>query len=558
MSEKQLRIPIGISDFREMREDGYYYIDKSHFIEEICESGAKVVLLPRPRRFGKTLNLTMLKYFFEINEKDQKHLFEKLYISASDTYEKHQGRYPVIYLTFKDLKDRSWNAMLEGIQHLLRDEFFRHEQVLNSEHMSEAEKEYFRSMVAGKASLRECTDALRYLSSFLFRFYGKRAVILIDEYDTPVHAAFENGYYDEVVSFLRNFLGGGLKDNSHLYKGVITGILRIAKESVFSDLNNLGVHTLTGREYQSSFGFTDGEVRILLENCGLSKRYGEVSCWYNGYLFGETVIYNPWSVLNFTVSKPEIPYSYWINTGGTEMIDRLTTHGGRELKEEIGLLLEGRTVCKPIYESIVMRDLEKRDDLLWSFLLFSGYLKAVRQTDSEKWELKIPNREVHVMYREMVKRWFSVKTESARIEAMLTALKNGDAETFEFYLADTVERVLSVHDTGGPEPEKFYHAFVLGLLVWLEGEYDIRSNREAGLGRYDMMLMPKDKSRHGIVMEFKKVNERKKETPEQALEKALKQMEEKKYVSELEAAGIKNILKLAIVFQGKELWMKQG
>ncbi len=552
------QIPIGQSDFKEVREGNFCYVDKTLLAEDVINLSAKVLLFPRPRRFGKTLNLSMLRYFFEINEEDRSSLFRDTLISRTETFRQHQGKYPVIYLTFKDLKDRSWDAMLRGIQHLLRDEFFRHEQMLKPEHLSEAEIKYFRTMSDGKGNLRECTDALRYLSSFLFRSSEAQTVILIDEYDTPVHAALENGYYGEIISFMRNFLGGGLKDNSHLFKGVITGILRIAKESVFSDLNNLRVYSILDRQFAASFGFTEEEVDTLLDYYAIPDHYECISRWYNGYLFGGTVIYNPWSVLNYTDTRPEVPEPYWVNTGGTGMIDRLATQGGRELREEIGLLLEGHAICKPVYESIVIRDLEKRDDLLWSFLLFSGYLKAERQIDYEKWELKIPNREVHVMYREMVKRWFSVKTESARIENMLSALKQGDAETFEFYLADTVERVLSVHDTGGPEPEKFYHAFVLGLLVWLEGEYDIRSNRESGLGRYDVMLLPRDRSRYGIVMEFKKVNERKKETPEQTLEKAVRQMEEKKYATELQAAGVNKILKLAIAFQGRELWVRQG
>ncbi|MEE4356853.1 MAG: AAA family ATPase [Desulfococcaceae bacterium] len=549
------QIPIGQSDFKEVREGNFCYVDKTLLAEDVINSSGKVLLFPRPRRFGKTLNLSMLRYFFERTEEDTGHLFKDTLVSHTDVFQHHQGKYPVIWLTFKDIKVQSWEQCRGKMTELISDT------VIRLVPREETDNEKFiplHRIRQRKADMYEYENALKYLSEYLSSEYGENAVILIDEYDTPVHAAWENGYYGEIISFMRNFLGGGLKDNSHLFKGVITGILRIAKESVFSDLNNLRVYSILDRQFAASFGFTEEEVKTLLDYCGIPDHYETVSRWYNGYLFGGRVIYNPWSVLNYTDTRPEIPEPYWVNTGGTGMIDRLATQGGRELREEIGLLLEGHAICKPVYESIVIRDLEKRDDLLWSFLLFSGYLKAERQIDYEKWELKIPNREVHVMYREMVKRWFSVKTESARIENMLSALKQGDAETFEFYLADTVERVLSVHDTGGPEPEKFYHAFVLGLLVWLEGEYDIRSNRESGLGRYDVMLLPRDRSRYGIVMEFKKVNERKKETPEQTLEKAVRQMEEKKYATELQAAGVNKILKLAIAFQGRELWVRQG
>ncbi|MDM8538629.1 AAA family ATPase [Desulfobacterales bacterium HSG17] len=316
-------------------------------------------------------------------------------------------------------------------------------------------------------------------------------VILIDEYDTPIHAGYTGGYYEQIISFMRNFLSSGLKDNSYLFKGVLTGILRVAKESVFSGLNNLGAYTILDKEFNTSFGFTEPEVINLLKDYAISNRYNDVASWYNGYVFGGEIIYNPWSVLQFAHRKPKIPSPYWVNTANTGMIDTLATKGGREVKDEIGCLLEGKTISRSVYESIVMKDIEKRDDLLWSFLLFSGYLKTVGDKGQRNtYNLAIPNREVRYIYEEMIIRWFGEKIESSRIETLLNSLIKGNIDDFEYLLADIVEKVLSFHDTGGTEPEKFYHAFVLGLLVWLEDRYEVKSNRESGLGRYDVVLIP--------------------------------------------------------------------
>lgn len=557
MKTPDTRVPIGQSDFKNLIEGNFYYVDKTLLIRELIRSPAEVLLFPRPRRFGKTLNLSMLRYFLEKSKQDSSSLFRHTAIFNTDIFQQYQGRYPVIWLTFKDIRERNWEQCQGKLKDLISDLVIRLVPHRDSDVTDNKFAPLYR-IRQRKAEMYEYENALKYLSEYLHLAMGEKVVILADEYDTPVHAAYENGYYEEMIAFLRNFLGSGLKDNPYLFKGVITGILRVARESVFSGLNNLRVYPLTEKAFNAFFGFTDEEVKEILDHCGITCRYDEVCRWYNGYLFGGTVIYNPWSVLNFADSQPDIPRPYWINTASTEMIDRLVTRSGRELREEIGLLLEGHTVRKPVYDSVVMRDLEKRDELLWSFLLFSGYLKPVKQIDYEKWDLAVPNQEVRIIYTELVKTWFSVNTESTKVETILNALQKGDLEVFEYMLADMVKRVLSVHDTGGPEPEKFYHAFVLGLLVWLEGEYEVRSNREAGLGRFDVMLLPFDRSRCGIVLEFKKVNERRKETPEQALEKAVKQMEERKYAAELEAAGVKRILKLAVAFQGKELWVRQG
>ncbi|QTA83100.1 AAA ATPase-like domain-containing protein [Desulfonema limicola] len=551
---KTKRLPVGTSDFREIRKENTYYIDKTTFIKNIINDSAKILLFPRPRRFGKTLNLSTLRYFFEKNDENTAPLFDNLAIRNTQEFDLHQGKYPVIYLTFKDMKALNWENLEQKIMGLLWEEFLEKDYLLSSNELSSPEKFFFESILEKKASLAECENTLLFLSRCLSRFHKQPAVILIDEYDTPIHAGYTKGYYEEIISFMRGFLSAGLKDNTYLYKGVLTGILRVAKESVFSGLNNLGVFTLLDQEYNTYFGFTDKEVRTLLNDYEIAEFYDKVSYWYNGYNFGGEIIYNPWSVLNFTAGKSREPRPFWVNTASTDIIDKLATRGGREVLEEIGILLENGLIEKPVYESIVMKDLDIRDDLLWSFLLFSGYLKYTGDKIQRKnYELKIPNEEVKIIYEEMVVRWFAEKVESNKVEDMLKALETGDITLFEIMLKKVVLQVMSYHDLSG-EPEKVYHALVLGMLVWLSGKYEIRSNRESGYGRYDIMLKPLDIKKHGIIIEFKQVNE--KENPEKILESALKQIEEKAYAVELKASGIKDILKIAVVFRGKELWVK--
>ena len=555
-AKEKIRLPIGISSFKKLRENDYYYIDKTHFIRDVIEAPAEALLLPRPRRFGKTLNLSMLRYFFEKSEEDRSGLFDGLAIRNDKIFSEHQGRYPIIYLTFKDVKATSWNGCLKSLQAVIYEEYSRHRYLQDTQVLFSDEKTYFQKILDGELEEADFGRALKNLSAYLFRCYDEQAVILIDEYDTPLHAGYANGYYDEVVSFMRNFLSSGLKDNESLFKGVITGILRVAKESIFSGLNNLGVYTLLQEEFNTAFGFTKDEVKSLLNDCNIIERYDEVSLWYNGYLFNEEIIYNPWSVLNYMASKSRKPRPYWINTASTEIIDNLVTRGGRELREEIGQLLENKAITKPVYENIIMRDLEKRDDLLWSFLLFSGYLKTIGEAVHRNlYELKIPNEEVRIVYEELVKRWFAEKIESNRLEEMLTALESGDVKLFERMLRMIVLQIMSYHDLGS-EPEKVYHALVLGMMVWLSGKYTIRSNRESGYGRYDLMLKPNDPAKFGIIIEFKCVYDS--EKPEHVLSQALKQIEERRYAAELEEAGIKKVLKIAIAFRGKELWVKEG
>ena len=554
---KQKTLLIGQSDFKKFRQYDGYYVDKSLFIQEVIESGYMVLLLPRPRQFGKTLNLSMLRYFFEKSDISQADLFTGLAIRDTPLFEEHHGRYPVIYLTFKEQKDVSWKNMLQGLSNLIQAEFWRHNYLLEANILGGPEKRYFQAILEGKAHQRDYSEALRRLSSFLYRFHNEQVVILIDEYDTPIQSGYLKGYYEEVINFMRNLLSGGLKDNEFLYKGVLTGILRVAKESIFSSLNNLGVFTVLFQEFNTAFGFTTSEVKTMLDYYGLGNQYNLVAHWYDGYLFGGQTIYNPWSVLNYVMSKDKQFRPYWLNTGSTELIDRLMTRSGAELRGELEQLLAGQTVTRPIYDSIVMRDLGRRDNLLWSFLLFSGYLTVVEQVDMVQYKLRIPNYELVHIYQDLIRIWFEEKVKLPQLETMLTALEQGDVYLFERMLRIVVTEVMSYHDLSG-SPEKVYQALVLGMLVWLAPKYEIRTNREAGYGRYDMMFKPKqsqeDQPKLGIILEFKRVDDDQK--PETVLKNALQQIKDKAYTTELEAAGVTDILQIAVAFQGKKMWLK--
>ena len=572
---KMKKLPVGVSLFKDIVMGGYYYVDKTLFIKEIMDKGDKILLIPRPRRFGKTLNISMLKYFYDCcpekggteaegtgTANSYKKLFDSLAISkAGQEYLDHMGKYPVIFLTFKNIKEMNWETCLDKIKQLIQREYLKHDYLLNGPELKPQEKDYFKKMIDQKGSRGDYENSLQNLLIFLNRYYGERVVILIDEYDTPVHEGFYRDYYEEIINFMRNFLGGGLKDtDQYLEKGVITGIMRIARESIFSDLNNSGVYTLLSKEFDDKFGFTEKEVEALLKDFNLLDMYDQVQEWYNGYCFGKRIIYNPWSIINFLASEEKELKPYWINTSDNKTVEGLLSKGGKELKQELELLIRGECVEKAIEEDIVLKDIDADEDLLWSFLLMAGYLKQtfLRRDDvMEKvyYTLSIPNKEVRSTYTRIIRRYFSTRIENSQLEIMLKALLEGDIDVFEEIFSDYVMTAMSFFDMGA-EPEKVYHAFVMGLFLWLSPGYQVKSNRESGYGRYDIMIIPQDKSKLGFIIEFKKT--RKKETLESAVKSALAQIEEKKYEIELMDRGIKNIKKLAIVFNGKEVTIKEG
>jgi len=577
MSMKMKKLPVGVSDFKDMITGDYYYVDKTLFIKEIIDKGDKILLIPRPRRFGKTLNLSMLKYFYDCCPQtgtpgedwrgagnSYKTLFASLAISkAGQLYLDKMGKYPVIFLSFRDIKEREWETCIDKIEGLIQDEYAKHYYLLNNPQLMPHEKDYFKRIIQRKATKGDYERSLGKLLVFLNRYYGERGVILIDEYDAPVHAGFTCGYYDEVVNFIRNFLCGGLKDtDQYLEKSVLTGIMRIARESIFSGLNNPGVYTLLAEEFDDKFGFIEEEVEALLRDFNILHRYDEVQEWYNGYRFGNRVIYNPWSIINFLGSKAKKCQPYWVNTSDNQLVYSLLSRGGIELKEELEKLIRGEAIEKAIDENIVLKQIPHREPLLWSFLLMGGYLKQESERRDDVLEktfytLSIPNKEVRATYTDMIDSYFSTKIENKKLQIMLKALIEGDIPLFEKMLRKVVAAIFSYHDFGS-EPEKVYHALVAGLLIWITNTHEIKSNRESGYGRYDIMIIPHDLRQTGYVIEFKSVDKEDNETIETAVKAALEQIEAKQYETELIERGIKNIKKLAIVFSGKDVYVKEN
>jgi len=558
------KLPVGLSDFKRVIEDDYYYVDKSLLVKELIDQGAQALLLPRPRRFGKTLNLSMLRYFFEKRAEDTSALFRHLKIwQAGEAYTRRQGKYPVIFMTFKDAKASNWRECLQYLQEVIRKEYKRHDYLLGENLLKEDEKEQFARIINLEAEAAEYAGSLGQLSEHLARHHQQKVILLIDEYDTPIQTGYVNGYYAEVIGFMRNFLSGGLKDNVHLEKGVLTGIMRVAKESIFSGLNNLAVFTLLRPEFSTAFGLMESEVEQALIDFNLADHQDKIKTWYNGYVFGDRIVYNPWSIVNYLNSADKEFRPYWVNTSDNAVIEQLLTRGGAELKAELESLVRGESIEKPIKEDLVFKELETKEDLLWSFLLFSGYLKQQSQRagdfdPAELWcRLVVPNMEVRSLYVSIVQNWFSRRMENRKIETMLQALIAGDTETFEELFSELVSKTFSFWDTGGQDAEKVYQAFAIGLLIWLSPRYEVKSNRESGFGRYDVMLIPKDNRVAGIIIEFKKINARRGETKESSVAKAFQQIEDKNYVAELHARGIQKIRKMAVVFEGKQVWVEE-
>ena len=578
------KLPIGVSDFKKIIEQDYYYVDKSLFIKEIIDSGDTILLIPRPRRFGKTLNLSMLGYFYTCcpvtwspdaelpvptqgkhgpqSQNNYAYLFNGLAISqAGQKYLDKMSHYPVIFFSFRNIKDPNWESCLDSLKKLIQDEYLKHDYLLESPRLKPAEKKYFKMIIDFKGSTSDYTKSLDRLLVFLTRFYGKRAVILIDEYDAPALTGFTHDYYEDVINFMRIFMSGGLKDtDQYLEKAIITGIMRITRESIFSGLNNPGVYTVLSKEFSQHFGFTEIEVRAMLEDFQVLHMLDQVQLWYNGYCFGGTVMYNPWSIINFLRSDEKKFKPYWINTSDNQLVDYLLSKGGKELHKELEQLIRGETIEKAIDENIVLKDVSLREDALWGFLLMGGYLK---QTD-ERWDtaikrfiykLSVPNEEVMVTYTNIIANYFSTKIENKTLETMLKALIEGDIKLFEKMLKQIVLAVFSYHDFGN-SPEKVYHALVAGLLIWITNTHEVRSNRESGYGRYDILIIPKDISKIGYVIEFKTVDKDDNETVAAALETALAQIEANKYETELQERGITRIKKLAIAFLGKDVFIK--
>ena len=555
-------IQIGASDFKKLIEDNNYFVDKSMLIKEFLENSADIILTPRPRRFGKTLNLSMLKYFFDIRTKEEtKDLFKGLKIENETKILELQGSYPVIFITFKNQKHLSYEDFKVGIQMMLSNLYKEHDYLLDSDKLSEFDKADFKEIISRKAPVGIFSEGVNNLMIYMNKHYGKKVMLFIDEYDVPIQEAYIRGFYDDMIVLIRNLLTSALKDNIYLEKAMITGILRIAKESIFSGLNNLQVNTILGLKFNDKFGFTEIEVKELLKYYNLSDKNEEIKNWYNGYIFGGQVIYNPWSVLNF-IDNNEIGFMpYWINSSSNDLIKRLLLKGNKNTKLELEELIKGNPINKLIDDNIVISEVEDSNENIWSFLLMSGYLKALKTENIEgilNCKLEIPNKEVLIFYRKLIEKWFKETVTNDYYITMLDTLTNGNIKVFEGIFKEFVINNLSYFDVSGREPERVYHAFVLGMLVSLSDDYEVKSNKESGYGRYDVMIIPKDISKIGIIIEFKKIDYFLEDTIEEATKEALKQIEEKKYETELVQKGINNIIKLAIVFKGKEIKVTQG
>ena len=551
------KLPIGISDFKRLIDEDCAYVDKTLLIQEVVEKGTSVALIPRMRRFGKTLNLSMLRYFFEKGEEDTSYLFKNFNIWKDEKYRKMQGQYPVIFLSFKDIKYASWEQTFEAIEELVSKEFQRHRYLLEDATLFPEEKEDYLKIIRKEATEALLAASLLRLTEWIHRYHKKLVVVLIDEYDTPAQSAYIGRYYDTAISFLRNFLSGGLKDNSHLERGVLTGILRIAKESIFSGVNNISTFTVLHETFRDKFGLMESEVVKLLEVYGLQSKLPEIRKWYDGYRIGSCgEIYNPWSVLK-CIEDGGVIAPYWVNTSDNALMKQLITRGTDDLKADVEELLRGGVVEKTIEEGIVFPDLEIKTDSVWALLLFSGYLTIdAPPSYGTSCKLRIPNIEVAELYKSMILEWFKNSIQEYNYRLLLNSLVTGDIDTFSQIFREFLLSSVSVFDLPAGESEKIYHAFVLGMLIGLKDRYTVKSNRESGFGRYDVMLIPKNPDDLGIIMEFKKIGTFNKMHLETAVLLALKQIEDKHYAQELLDCGVHRILYVGLAFEGKNVLIR--
>ena len=556
-------VSIGNQSFESIREEDCFYIDKTSFIKEWWENKDNVTLITRPRRFGKTLNMNMLECFFSNKYKDRGDLFKGLEIWKDEKYRELQGTYPVIFLSFASIKQVRYDETVIKIKDELIRIYNEYDYIMKSGIYNTNEKMQYQSVCVGMSDT-VAQEALKNLSNYLSRYYGKKVIILLDEYDTPMQEAYVNGYWEELVAFTRSLFNSTFKTNPYLERAIMTGITRVSKESIFSDLNNLKVITVTSDEYSKCFGFTEDEVFAALDEQGLSSEKEKVKLWYDGFTFGdEKDVYNPWSIINFLDEKKY--KTYWADSSSNGLVNELIRTGSAEIKKTMETLIAGGTVEKNIDEQIVFEQLKTNKDAVWSLLLASGYLRVETfrtegRLNKKIYSLKLTNYEVEQMFGTMIERWFGGA--DVPYNEFINAMLNGDIESMNEYMNRVTRGVISYFDTGktpsDEEPERFYHGLVLGLMVEQVDNYILNSNRESGYGRYDIMLEPIDKTNEkypGIVIEFKVINPRKENTLEETVAAALKQIEEKNYDAELIKRGVKeeNIHHYGFAFKGKEV-----
>ena len=544
-------VPVGVENFERIIKDGYYYVDKSLLIEKILENRTPVTLFTRPRRFGKTLNMSMLKYFFDIeNKEENRKLFENLKISDSK-YMSEQGKYPVIFISLKDLKADTWEKTFERLKELISDLYAEFESM--REKMNKRDKMKFDRIFFEKENT-DYASSLKLLSNYLYKYYGKKVIVLIDEYDSPIINAFDKGYYNEAIEFFQVFYSSALKTNDSLKYGILTGITRIIKEGIFSGLNNLYVNTVLSKNYAEYFGLLESEVIEMLDYFNMKYKIEEVRSWYNGYLFGNEQIYNPWSIVNYLREK-EIK-SYWANVSGNTLLENMLDNAGESIYADLKRFTDGESIEKYISDGTTIKSLLSSNDEIWQLFLYSGYLtKAEEQMEIDVtseytniYNLKIPNREIRSYFGSLfLNRFFGTEVKT---NILIKALENGDIKKFEKTLGEIMINMLSHFDLDS-EMEKIYQVFMIGLVGFLMGRYEIISNNESGYGRYDLAMIPIKSNEKAYLMEFK-ISKTEKGMSTKAQE-ALKQIDEKKYDTRLKARGIKNILKIGIAFYGKSV-----
>ena len=546
---RKKRIPLGKSDFKEIIEGNYYYCDKTKLIEDILDKGFEVNLFTRPRRFGKTLNMSTLKYFFDVrNVEENRKLFKDLYIEKSGYFDK-QGQYPVILISFKDLSANNWKAMTINIKEAIRKLFNEHSYLF--EDLIEIKKEVFEKILRKTLDIEELKNILQFLTEILYEKYNKKVVVLIDEYDTPLISAYTEGYYREAIPFFKTLYSSVLKDNKYLELGIMTGILQVAKEGIFSGLNNIKVYNILGDNYSSYFGLVQEEVEKALVDFELEDNIEDVKTWYDGYRFGNTEIYNPWSILYY-LDERQLG-AYWVNTSSNDLIIKLLKQSGNDVFKELKILFSDGMIEKSINKNFNFNEMNNSKGL-WELFVFSGYLKLEKKVNKDinddLYLLKIPNLEVKTFFHRSFIESFLDSMDTFR--EMLNALKKKDEEIFTERLQTIFNVSISYYDVG--KEEKYYHNILLGMILSLQKEYDITSNRESGSGRYDIVLEPKDRNKTAFVLEFK-VGDNEEEL-EKLSQVAIEQIEKKEYASSMKAKGINDILAVGIVFYKKKIRVK--
>ena len=537
------RLAIGLSDFKHLIEEDFYYFDKTKFIEEIIEDGSQVKLFARPRRFGKTLNMSMLKYFFDIkNREENKEIFKDLYIEKTEAF-KEQGQYPVIFLSLKDLKALTWEQMEKAIKSAISRLFSEYKYLLND--LDKFDTLTFENILLKNTELEDLKEALKFLTRILYEKYNKKVVVLIDEYDSPLVSAYINGYYEKAKDFFKTFYSTVLKDNSYLQMGVLTGIIRVIKAGIFSDLNNLSTYTILSDVYTDSYGLTEEEVEKSLKYYGIEQEISNVKDWYDGYKFGDSEVYNPWSILNFLQYK-ELR-AYWVDTSGNDLINDVLKKITKNTIEALERLFNGEGLKQNISGTSDLSKLLSEEEL-WELMLFSGYLTVEEKIDQDNYVLRLPNKEVRTLYRKtFFEKYFG---RGSKLLYLMEALTENRIDEYEERLQEILLTSVSYNDTKKGN-EAFYHGLIMGMGLYLEGEYITKSNIESGLGRYDFVIEPKNKTKRAYIMEFKSTDNI--EKLEEVSKEALEQIENKKYDVSLKQNGVKDITYMGIAFCGKQI-----